>query len=275
MIFLKSAMLGLMGGVSQLLPLNKNIILIFLTMINKSFLGKASFGIDYSSVLFVNLGILAGVLLYSWEELKKSIPQALSLDFSNFTYEYPYELKSDEKVNLLLPVVYVSCFVQTLITSLVNITSQSFLFLIFLELITILLCFVCDYTKEKKVSLKGSATIFSVLVILSVSFGISVIPLTVILARLWGVNKKPLFDFSVNILFVSTLFNTIAFLIKAIIFGFSFVWYSYILCLLFGFVGAFFGTEALKKSIYKKNFSKFGYFHTVFIFIMFYILISA
>ena len=209
-------------------------------------------------------------------EINEAVPNAIyMLKKAYKERKKSFELKSDEKVKLLLPVVYVSCFVQTLITSLVNITSQSFLFLIFLELITILLCFVCDYTKEKKVSLKGSATIFSVLVILSVSFGISVIPLTVILARLWGVNKKPLFDFSVNILFVSTLFNTIAFLIKAIIFGFSFVWYSYILCLLFGFVGAFFGTEALKKSIYKKNFSKFGYFHTVFIFMVFYILISA
>lgn len=275
MIFIKSAILGLGGGISNVLPLNKNIIFIFLTMISKTVSGKAVFGIDYSSVFFVNLGILAGVFLYFGENIKKSIYEGISHDFSNYSYEYPYELKNDEKTKLLLPVFYVGCFLGTIIASLFNEVNISYVFLVLLEAVSVVMCFLCDYTKENRVNLKLSALFAFLLVVLFKCLGLSVIPISVIFAKMWGINKKTLFDFTLNVIFVSTLFTTLSLLIKAVIFGFSFAWYLYAVCMVFGALGAFFGAGALKKTIFKNSFRKFGYFHTIFIFIMFYIFISA
>lgn len=273
MIFLESAFFGLIGGISQILPLGKDIIFAFFSLANQTFMGNPLFGTDSSSLFITNIGILAGIVLLFKDKLFFPFKNAKNLQIKNYINQKSLEIDEEEKITLLSFGIYIGLLLKELIFPFSAFLKSSISPLILWEFLAILLCIFSDNVKKTNKSLKISLLCFSLLTFLTSSMGISVILVAMCGARAWNIEKKRLFSFCIDAVFVSLLFETITCLIKSVITGFHFVWYSYVLCALFGFLGVAFFQKALKKAISKRNLKIYGYFHVVFILIMLYTLI--
>lgn len=273
MVFLKSAMLGFIGGISHIMPLNKNIVFAFFKETNKTFIGSPNFEIDASSLLFVNLGIIFAILLLAKEKLK--FPAANKEMPAKYLHTDTNVTENSEKTNLLLIVFYLSFILKEIFSFFVNLSGNGLLPLILWEICTVTLCFFADNLKEKNRSVIFALTLLFALAFLGTSMGICAVIIAIVTARLWNLSKKEIFSFCINVIFASAVCEAVGYLVNSVSVGFRFAWYSYLSCFIFAFAGTFFGIGALKKAIARKNIKLCGYFHIIFILITTYILISV
>lgn len=273
MILLKSAILGFIGGTAHVLPLNKNIIFSFFGEANKTFSGSPTFGIDGSSLLTVSWGIIFGILFLARDKLK--IPTVKYEDFTKYLHTNTATLESTEKQNLLLFMFYLSFILKEIISFFVNLSGNGLLPLIFWEICTVTLCFFADNSKEKKRSVIFALFLLFALSFFGTSVGICAVIIAIFTAKPWGLNKKEIFGFCINVIFASALCEAVKYLVIALLTGFHFAWYSYLSCFVFAFLGAVFGIDTLKKAIARKNVKLCGYFHIIFILLITYILMSV
>lgn len=275
MVFLKSATLGLIGGITHIMPFNKNIIFSFFNETNQTFIGIPEFGINGSSLLFVNLGIILAILLLFKDKLSFLVFDKKNFSFSNYTRIDTQSLQYSEKQNLLLFVFYVSVILKEFVSLFVNFSGDGLLPLILWEICAVTLCFSADNLKEKNKNVFFAIILLFMLAFLGTSVGIGAVIIAIITAKLWGIEKKDIFSFLINVIFVSAITESVGYLINSVTTGFHFVWYSYLCCFAFAFLGTIFGIDALKKAILRKNIKLCGYFHVIFVLIMIYILTSV
>lgn len=275
MVFLKSILLGFIGGASQILPLNKNIIFEFLKETNKTYMGNPQFGIDNSTLFFINIGILAALFILFFDKIKSAFSNIKNIDFKKAVKTNTLEFDESEKQNYLLVFLILGSLISAVTSFFVDLSGHGLMPILLCEILCVFLCIIADkQDKRNRNGLYGLILLFA-LVFCGFSIGISVVAIAIFIARLWDFEKKNIFSFTLNAILISTFFETIVYLVNSVILGFHFAWYFYVLCALFSLVGALTSIKSLKKAISKRNIKICGYFHVVFAFIVIFILMSV